>query len=210
MKTLIFLLGLFTFGCTRNSGDSGTTKAIDTIITQKNDSTGNVKQPTIAEQMALGSGNGDDLTPTYEEEKKKLLSQYNKIIEKDTLLTIEDATFRLSTKYYCLKDNELVIPKKFAFGSQQPEDFVTHNFAAKVILSKGQDTLLNTIVKKPMFAELLDDKLNRFGRLGSPRITLDEKNQITVRFGIGIPLTDLATNVYLAINKDGSTSVKAQ
>lgn len=200
MKILFFLLSLFVCGCARNSDVGKSTKTTDSV--------GTGKQLTVAEQMALGDGNGDNLPPTYEEGKKYLLSQYDKVIHQDTLFMIKDDTFKLSIKYYCLKDKTLIIPKKFAFGSKNPKDFVTYDFAAKIMLWKGQDTLTNMMVKKAVFSELLDDKLNRFGSLGTPNITFNERDQILVRFAVGIPLTDLASNVYLVINKDGSTFIQ--
>jgi len=200
MKILFFLLSLFVCGCVRNSEVGKSTKTTDSI--------GISKQLTVAEQMALGDGNGDNLPPNYEEGKKYLLSQYDKVIYKDTLFILKDDTLKLSIKYYCLKGKTLTIPKKFAFGSKSPKDFITYDFAAKIMLWKGQDTLTNMIVEKAIFSELLDDKLNHFGSLGTPHITSNARYQILVRFAVGIPLTDLASNVYLVINKDGSTFVQ--
>lgn len=210
MKILIILLIFINYSCARNNENDTSKKIRYAIVEKKKDSLIENRQLTIAEQMALGSGNGDNLPPSYEEEKVKLIDQYDKVINKDTVFIIRGDKLRFSFKYYCLKEKSLIIPKKFAFGSKRPRDFSTFDFAANIVLSKGGDTLTSEVIKKAKFSAFLNYNLNNFGTLRSPSITFNDKNQILVRFGVGIPLTDLTNNVYLIINEDGSTFVRGQ
>ena len=145
--------------------------------------------------------------PTYLDMQKDYILMYNKEIDVDTSFQVKDQIFNLYFKYYCLFDT-LIIPSKYSWA-EYPQDFYTHNFATKLILTKGSDTIVDAIIKKDNFKQLLDDSLVKFGVLLYPtyRGYNKEKNEVQIHYSISIPLTDIGKAVLLNIGLDGNIKV---
>jgi hypothetical protein len=107
------------------------------------DSVNNKK--AIDAQMAKGDRPDDQQeTPSYAEERRNLIKQYDEVKLIDTTLIRSNDTLHLHLKYYCLKKIKLIIPNRYSFDND-PQDFVTHPFASDIVLTHNGDTIFNYI-----------------------------------------------------------------
>jgi hypothetical protein len=167
-----------------------------------NDST---KQKTIDSQMALGDRpDSEQEGPTFAETKAEYLATYNKIDRIDTLIIDGKDSLHIQTKYYCLHDSTLIVPKRYNWGEKNPKDFVTHNFATKILITNNKDTIFNKTIRKGDFNKVIDDELKKYAIIFSPGFSYSQKRQeIVIGYFISIPLTDLGSPAFLVVNKKG-------
>lgn len=143
---------------------------------------------------------------SYEDTQKEYTLMYDRKEKIDTSFKVNNQTFNLLFEHYCLNDDTLIIPSKYSW-SKSPKDFVTHSFVSKLLLIQNQtnDTIVNTLVKKKFFKELLDENLAKYGVLLYPtyRGFNQEKNVVQIHYSISIPLTDVGKSVLLDIGING-------
>jgi len=204
MKKIISLLLIsVAISCTsKHSASKG--KAIslfqDSIKKRKTDSL-----------MALGDRpDSEQDEPTFKEVLTEELASYNKIQNIDTLIVDGKDSMRVHCKFYCLHDSALVVPKHYLWGGDKSKDFITHNFAAKIILTKNRDTVLNKIFLKKDFTHALYEDLQKhatFVDFNFWGYNTKLKDKFLFGCSISIPLTDLGVPAYLAIGKNGKYEI---
>jgi hypothetical protein len=146
--------------------------------------------------------------PTYEDLKAEYILKYKNIEIIDTNFLVGNLEYRLQFEHYCLYDT-LVIPEKYSW-SNNPQDFITHNFESKVLLAQGKDTIVSTIIRKDAFEQNLDNSLLKYGVLLYPsyRGFNQAQNAVQIHYSISVPLTDVGKGVELEIGLDGNLTVK--
>ena len=162
-----------------------------------------VESDTTKVETSNNINDSSEDEPTYQDMQKEYTLMYNKEIDIDTSLQVKGQIFNLRFKHYCLFDT-LVIPSKYSWA-ESPKDFYTHNFASKLLVTEGNDTLVNTIIKKDMFNQLLDESLIKYGVLSNPNFRgyNQTKDVIQFQYSISVPLTDVGKGVLLDIGLNG-------
>ncbi len=197
-RVLLFIAGLTIFtSCNSNR----TSKVIS------NDSAKKVKDNVVKGNVtdSVATSNSDQEGPTFDEVKADLLSQYNKIERIDTTVIIGKDSMHVHEKYYCLHDSALVVPKKYLWGGDKSKDFVTHNFASKILIIKNRDTIIDRIFRvsdfntaifpeEQHYAILFDSRFEGYNRL---------YDGLVFGYSITIPLTDVGVAAYMVIDKNG-------
>lgn len=141
--------------------------------------------------------------PTYQEVLKEYDSTCSKVVRIDTNLRLEGTVYKIRFKHYCLFDT-LIIPSKYNWG-QPSKDFYAHNFVSKLIVVKGNDTIVDTIIRKDMFNPLLYGSLVKYGVLFDPNFMgyNNLEKVIQFQYSISVPLTDVGKSVFLDIGLNG-------
>jgi hypothetical protein len=148
-------------------------------------------------------------TPSPIEERIRLSKTYNVIKIIDTTLMAGPDTLHLHLKYYCIKDSDLIIPKKYVFGEKSPKDFITHNFASDIKITQKGQIIFNKTIRKNSFDTILTEQLKNYGMLMMPYLSSSNgnKNQIVLDYSISIPASEIGTSVSLIINKNGDSKI---
>ncbi|MEO5563619.1 MAG: DUF4738 domain-containing protein [Chitinophagaceae bacterium] len=107
-------------------------------------------------------------------------------------------------KYYCLFDKGIDVPKKY-IQEDEKKDFITHNFAADLVIISNNDTILKKTITKRDFKGHLSSELSDYGVFSEPVFCgYDEKNDaFTFHFTISIPVTNIAVSKMLFVKRDG-------
>jgi hypothetical protein len=167
--------------------------------------------PPIAQDDSIGLAS-DDITPSQAEERVRLESTYDNVEIIDTVFDKGKERISLRVKYYCLKDSNIVIPKRY-YDAENPTDFVTHPFAADVVFIRGTDTLLNKQFTAkdfyPFFKDQFAGALKKYGSLLAPGVWHNgNEDSFKVSYSLSIPATDLGIPVRLIIEKNGDYKIK--
>jgi len=168
------------------------------------------KQHVIASTVAKNEPNDStDVEPTFDEVKADLLSKYDKIERIDTTIIVGGDSLHVHEKYYCLKDNKVIVPKRYLWGGDTTKDFVTHSFATQVVIMKNKDTIINKIFKKSDFNRVLNPEERKYAIIFDARFEGYYKQYDGIIFGysITIPLTDIGVPAYIAVNKKGEYKI---
>ncbi|WP_461451267.1 DUF4738 domain-containing protein [Mucilaginibacter sp.] len=150
---------------------------------------------------------------TFKEVLSEKLTSYNKIQNIDTLVVDEKDSMRVHCKFYCLHDSSLIVPKRYMWGGDKSRDFITHNFAVKIILITNRDTVLTKIFVKKDFTPELYDAIRKYATFIDFKFegyNTKLKNKLLFESSISIPLTDVGVPVYLAIDKKGKYEILDQ
>ncbi|MGZ3999430.1 MAG: DUF4738 domain-containing protein [Mucilaginibacter sp.] len=155
--------------------------------------------------IAIDTSVSYDTGPTFELVKSELLSQYDKVEHIDTTLFVGNDSLHVHEKYYCLKDNAVVVPKKYLWGGDKTKDFVTHSFVSAIVIVKNKDTILNKVFRKSDFDPVINTEERKYAIIFSASFLGYRKRYDSIIFGysISIPLTDVGVPAYIAINKKG-------
>lgn len=144
---------------------------------------------------------------SYQDIQKEYTRMYTRKTGIDTTIRIHSTKFNFLISHYCLFDT-LVIPAEYSWGESQ-ENFTTHNFASKLTVIKANQVLLDTVISREMFFQLLeDDNLRMFGVLQYPvfRGYNRESNVVQIQYSLSVPLTDVGKSVTVNIGPDGEIS----
>jgi len=146
-----------------------------------------------------------DVEPTFAEVKADLLSKYDKVERIDTTVIVGSDSLHVHEKYYCLKDNAVVVPKKYLWGGDTTKDFVTHSFVTHIIVIKNKDTIINKIFRKKDFDPVVNPEERKYAIIFDSGFEGYQKQYDSIVFGysISIPLTDVGVPAYIAIDKNG-------
>lgn len=141
---------------------------------------------------------------SYEAARREYVSGYEQKQTIDTTVQLGGAiNFKLT--HYCLFDT-LVIPSKYSW-SENPSDFSTHNFASRITISKDGKAIVDTLVKKQAFDQILSPELKSYGVLLNPNYRGFDGGIFKIQYSLSIPLTDVGKSVVLEITTDGKTKV---
>jgi hypothetical protein len=194
---------------TKAANDSTATQTVDTTKSNMVKDSIN-KRKAIDAQMAEGDRpDSEQETPSPAEERKRLLKKYDEVKIIDTILVSGKDSLHLHLKYYCVKDSNLVIPKKYVFDDKNPQDFITHGFASNILLVHHRDTIFNKTIRRSDFNSVITDQLRNYGTLKMPYLSEfnKDKNQVILHYSISIPATEIGTGASLIINKKGDFRV---
>lgn len=183
-----------------NSNSKGRTENIDSLENQKK----------IDAQMAKGDQPDDEQEgPTFEEVKRDLLSSYNKTEIIDTSLIDGKDSLHVYSKYYCLHDSSLTVPKRYIWGGDKPKDFIANTFANKIVVVNNKDTVFNRVIKKDDFLSVINDEEKKYATLFGPHFHGFNKTtkELTFSYSVSIPLTDVGVPACLVIDKKGKYRV---
>jgi len=168
------------------------------------------RQKLIDSQRALGSRpDSEEVEPSFEEVKNDLVSRYDTVERIDTTIVVGDDSLHVHEKYYCLKDNAVVVPKKYLWGGDKTKDFITHNFVSDIMVIKNKDTVINKIFTVKDFNSVIFPEERQYAILFNRSFHGYDKLQNGLVFGysITIPLTDAGRPAYIAISKNGGYKI---
>lgn len=210
-KVFIGLLVIAFVSCNSQSKRKPTESSLMKMSdTSKSKSIENTKRKMIDAQMDKGDRPDDEQeTPSSTEERRRLSKSYDEIKIVDTTLINGRDSIRLHLKYFCLKDRNLVIPKTYVFDKNNPQDFITHDFASNILLIHNRDTIFNKTIRKNDFNSIIADQLIKYGTLRMPNLSASnmDKSQIVLHYSISIPATEIGASVSLIINKKGDFKI---
>ena len=149
----------------------------------------------------------ENAEPDPKELRKVYISNYNKIERIDTSLTDSEGNqIHVQTKYYCLFDNAIIVPKQYVW-EDTIKSFTTHNFSQDIKIVIGKDTIFNKTISKEDFAEKLYPELKKYAVLMFPNFSYDKENNIfDFGYSLTIPITDVGEGWRLRVDKKGHIS----
>ena len=149
----------------------------------------------------------DNEEPDTKELRKEYISNYNKIEKIDTSFTdSEGKQIRVQTKYYCLFDSAIIVPKQYVW-EDTTKNFTTHNFSQDIKIIIDNDTIFNKTITKADFADKLYPDLKKYAVLMFPNFSyVKEKEIFDFGYSLSIPITDVGKGLGLRINKYGNIS----
>lgn len=137
--------------------------------------------------------------------RKEYLESYHQPENWDTSFSDNGRNYRLLFQHFCTWDSSITVPAKYNFDTN--EDFVTHSFASQLHLLSGGDTLFGKRIEKQLFDSLLEPSWIHHAIIHGP--VLDQlRDTITIRYSIGIPVTDLGRSVSIQIDRQGNHWIK--
>jgi hypothetical protein len=145
--------------------------------------------------------------PDTKELRKEYVTNYNKIEIIDTSFTdSEGQQIHVQTKYYCLFDNAIIVPKQYVW-EDTTKAFITHNYSQDIKIVIGKDTIFNKTITRADFADKLYPELKKYAVLMFPNFSYDkDKNIFDFGYSITIPITDVGAGWRLLIDKNGNIS----
>jgi len=173
-----------------------------------NDSIKNRK--SIDSQMALADRpDSEQVGPSFKEVLADHLVSYNKVENIDKVVIDGNDTLQLHETYYCLHDSSLIVPKHYLWGGDTSKDFVTNNFATKIIVVNNKDTVLKKVFNKSEFNNTLFEEERKYaiifnaGYVGYNK----KKEEFALGYSITIPLTDVGVTAYITVDKKGNYKI---
>jgi hypothetical protein len=147
----------------------------------------------------------ENYDPNFKKLRKEYVANYHKIRNIDTSFTdIDGKQIHIQTKYYCLFDNAVIIPKQYVL-EDTTQAFITHNYSQHIKIVVDRDTIFNRTITKTDFADKLSPELKQFAVLMFPTFRYDkEKNIFDFGYSLTIPITDLGSGWRLQIDKKGN------
>ena len=202
MKIYVLLIGIVLFfGCT-HANENGSDKNLSKNGTATADKDKILFDSLLAESR--GRPGSEQETASLSEEGLILSKSYDKVLIVDSLLNRADDVHFWS-KYYCLKNIDLVIPKKY-MPDEYSENLITHGFANDIKITQNGKTVFEKTILKDDFHKVIPNLLVQYGVLSDPNVNSQDGNVI-VKYSISIPLTGNGVGVSMVINKKGNFDV---
>lgn len=200
----IIALIIILYGC---GGRHVANKSTDSTL---KDST--IKRTSVVKKKTVNNATVDSLDntePTATEVLHETLNSYNKIEKTDKLIMDGTDSLKIHLKYYCLHDSTLIVPAKYDWRETPKKDFRTHNFAAKIVVLRNQDTVFNHVVLKSWFNKVIYEDLKQYATIvGASFYNYDKVNKhLEFTFSISIPMTDVGIGASLLIDKHGGYEI---
>lgn len=209
----------FACGC----GGKSDKKSIDSPLTQRSDTTKSNKvngspysKRAVDSMIRVGAISPDsvpDAPPTQSEERERLKSKYDQVETIDSIFVAGTDTLHFHSKYYCLKNVDLVEPKSADPDQLKPKEFITHPFVANIWLIHNRDTVLDKQFRaadfNPFFEDNFGGNLKKYGSILDLHLSKQNKkrDQIALVCSIAIPATDIGTGMTLIIDKSGNYKI---
>ncbi|MXV53364.1 hypothetical protein GS399_20595 [Pedobacter sp. HMF7647] len=168
----------------------------------------NVSSNTLADSSTIKQdAEEENEEPDTRELRKEYISNYSKIEKLDTSFTDKEGKqIHVQTKYYCLFDNAIFVPKQYVW-EDTTKTFTTHNYSQDIIIVIDKDTIFNKTITKADFADNLYPELKNYAVLMFPNFSYDkEKNVFDFGYSLTIPITDVGDGWRLIIDKTGNIS----
>jgi hypothetical protein len=189
------------------STDSSAKEIADTSksnIRRTNDSN---KRDTVVEDS-------ESILPrTQAEERELLIKEYDQTKTIDSIFIDRNDTLDFNLTFYCLKTNNLTVPKSYDTDKKNPKEFVTHPFSSNIVLIHNRDTVMKRQFKasdfNPFFNDNFGGDLKKYGSISMPHLSRKnkDKSQIVIDYPIAIPATDIGQGMFLIISKKGDYKI---
>ena len=113
---------------------------------------------------------------------------------------------KISFRHYCTFDSALHLPGKYVavYGLKE---FTTHNFKSALKITEAGRAIVDTIITKEVFKDMIFDEEKLYGALLYPRLSFSGKN-VVIDYSISVPLTDVGVGVSLEWDYDGRWVIK--
>lgn len=174
---------------------------------------------STSNQTTAGVKNVDTVNESSQKQKEEgeaepelntILSDYKEMAGKtfieDTVLTINNDTFRISLSHYPLPDSLVIVPKKYV-GIYKLDSFATPGFKTSVTIVKDGKTILQREISKNDFQEFLDPPLKKYAVLLCPYVS-STNGHIELHYSISVPLTDVGIGAGAIVDKEGDVEFK--
>ena len=195
MKKYVFLLGIVFL--TSSCGAPNSNK--DASFGKTNDT------------MALGEKVESDKIDRLEKD-----SELNEIVKSFDSLVLDtviiDSVFNVGAdkveflfKHYANRAKEKLVPEKYTriYGLCS---YVVPEFVSSIQLKREDAIVLDTILNKDIFIEMLPAELVENGTMLYPSISFDKYGMV-IRYSVSIPLTDIGKRVLLHMDYNGGLAV---
>lgn len=207
MKNAFAIVALIAilYGCGNRALSTKDQKLIDSIL---KDSI--AKRKTTDAQMALGNRpDSEQEGPTAAEVLKETLEGYTKIEKTDNVIVDGTDSLKIHMSYYCLHDSTLIVPAKYDWRETPKKDFITNNFAAKIVVIKNRDTVFNHVILKSWFNKIIDKNWKPYVTIVSADFYKYDKTSkhLVFDFSVSIPTTDLGIGATLLVDKNGGYEI---
>jgi hypothetical protein len=151
-------------------------------------------------------GQSANITSTDSSEFEKVIHDYetgyntgNRI---DTSYVYNEKSIRITFDHRCLFDSTVKIPAKYV-SYLGIREFTTHNFESRLRVKSNGNILIDTIINKALFENLLFDELKKYGVLLYPNFSV-VNDKINIDYSISIPMTDVGVGGSLTYIFDGT------
>ena len=193
---IIFLITILTFtSCWQT--ETKTNSIIDT--TQKATSS------LPADSLQYLKDSIDNAEPDLKQQREEYINDYAKTEIIDTTFKDKNGNeIKVVSKYYCLFDSKIVVPKIFVW-EDTTKTFTTHNFANDIKIIINKSTVFNKTITKRLFEnDIEDESQKKYAVLFSPNFHFDNEREVFIfNYSLSIPLTDLGTGRCIEIDKAG-------
>jgi hypothetical protein len=137
------------------------------------------------------------------------IANYHKVLKIDTTVVNGKDTMRVHVTYYCLFDYGVTVPKIYYDGNH-PKDFVTHNYASRVLIIMKNDTVFNRVFTKQDFYNIIEYDFKKYGVLCRPYFDYYsmDKGEVSFNYSVKIPIVQAGNQVILIVNKKGTYRVR--
>lgn len=200
MKYLFIVLILFSVGC-KSSVIEQERKIEVSHANERN----NIEKTQPERKHVEVDDSIDSYDPSFEEVKEQFEQYYEKTEVLVDSIKIKGQLYKLKLNHYCLFDT-LIVPAEYNW-SENPQDYLVHNFASEILLTRDGDIVLDTIMKKDFFRDILNEGLLEYTVLIPSLYYMGfDKGEKTfkINYSISIPATDIGTGVILYVGVDGS------
>lgn len=163
------------------------------------------KHVVASKAAKVASQDTSDDEPAFDEVKADLLSKYDKVERIDTTIIVGADTLNVHEKYYCLKDNAVIVPKRYLWGGDTTKDFVTHSFVTQITIVKNKHTIINKIFRKKDFDPIVNPEERKYAIIFTADFEGYRKkyNGVVFCYSITIPLTDVGVSACIAVDMNG-------
>jgi hypothetical protein len=136
-----------------------------------------------------------------------ITASYKDTIKIDTSVILgKGDTIRVKFVQFCTYDNKISTPQEYLDVYNLPV-FQTHNFISKVEFKINSKIIYNGFITKDDFKNQLSDEYKKYGVLKySPDIDIVGK-EISIEYGIGIPLSGTEWGYIMEIDSAGKKRV---
>jgi hypothetical protein len=181
MKQCCYVICFLIIGCNNSELKKNNTlseKVIDSTKNLENDIDSNSVTLTINEML-------DDWSARYKDS-----------LTIDTSFSIGGKSVHLQIKNYCLFDSSINVPEVY-LSHLRMKKFVSNNFASSVLMEIDNKIIVDTIIDKSLFLDLLllkdRTELYDYGALLFSRIEI-KNDRCKIAYTIGVPLSDVGSN----------------
>ncbi len=121
--------------------------------------------------------------------KRGYIEKYKNTFVLDTSIISKQGSISIQFRHFCVFDSVLVVPEKYVeiYGIKE---FVTHSFQSHLKISTVKGVLIDTVITKNAFAQVLPIELKEYGVLLFPNVQVLQ-DHLKINYSVSIPLTDV-------------------
>jgi hypothetical protein len=176
------------------SNPAPTTHADTTNTTARSDTP--AKTATVAAKP-VDTASYQDPEPSTREIMAEYLKSCADTVKIDTTVTLLGKRLTIHLRHYSNGDSAIVIPQRYAsiYGLKQ---FKTSDFETRLIINEADRTLFDTMIRKNIFRDSVDESVAAYGTLYFDRGGIHYfRDHLNLYYSYSIPLTDVGRGVSL-------------